>query len=77
MQTQQSVATGCPPEATHIKLSELRAALSRALLRLQDDHGDELELTDDLYWCVSADARYDPTQAPTALVEYVGRRLGG
>jgi hypothetical protein len=55
------------PEPLVIRMEELRAALSRALIAAEKRLGADVALEDDHYWHLPVDEAFDMTREPASL----------
>jgi hypothetical protein len=49
---------------TQVRLEELRAAAELLLLHIKENGGDLIDISEDFYWDVAAEDRYDNYQEP-------------
>lgn len=54
-------------ESNVVSIGDLRAATQVLLDHLEARHGPEIELSQDYFWCVPIDERYDFSTQPTKL----------
>lgn len=55
------------PEPLVIRMEDLRAALSRALIAAEERLGADVALADDHYWHLPVDEAFDMTREPASL----------